>query len=76
MISGRRGQILGFEGWDVSPGWDRIEGFLPHAERQDLIVELRSLTQGLATYEAEFDHMGEVTGRLAEEIVTSHAHHA
>ena len=76
VISGRRGQILGFEGWEESPGWDRIEGYLPHAERQDLIVELRSLTQGLATYEAEFDHMGEVSGRLAEEIVNGAGHHA
>ena len=73
VISGRRGQILGFEGWEEAPGWDRIEGYLPHAERQDLIVELRSLTQGLATYEAEFDHMGEVSGRLADEIVHNHA---
>ena len=76
VISGRRGQILGFEGWEGAPGWDRIEGYLPHAERQDLIVELRSLTQGLATYEAEFDHMGEVSGRLADEIVHTHAAHA
>jgi elongation factor G len=76
VISGRRGQILGFEGWEEAPGWDRIEGYLPHAERQDLIVELRSLTQGLATYEAAFDHMGEVTGRLADEIVSGAAHRA
>jgi elongation factor G len=76
VLSGRRGQILGFDGWDESPGWDRIEGYLPHAERQDLIVELRSLTQGLATYEAEFDHMGEVTGRLADDIINSNARSA
>ena len=76
VLSGRRGQILGFDGWDESPGWDRIEGYLPHAERQDLIVELRSLTQGLATFEAEFDHMGEVTGRLADEIINSNARSA
>ena len=69
VMSGRRGQILGFDAWDESPGWDRIEAFLPHAERQDLIVELRSLTQGLATFEASFDHMGELTGRLADEII-------
>ena len=73
VITGRRGQILGFDGWDEAPGWDRIEGYLPHAERQDLIVELRSLTQGLATYEADFDHLGEVSGRLADEIVNSNA---
>lgn len=69
VISGRRGQILGFDAWDEAPGWDRIEAYLPHSECQDLIVELRSLTQGLATFESEFDHMGEVTGRLADEIV-------
>ncbi len=69
VISSRRGQILGFDAWDGFDGWDRIEAYLPHAERQDLIVELRSLTQGLATFESEFDHMGEVTGRLAEEVV-------
>ena len=76
VISGRRGQILGFEGWDEAQGWDRIEGYLPHAERQDLIVELRSLTQGLATFEAAYDHMGEVSGRLADEIVNSNSRHA
>ena len=70
VVSSRRGQILGFDAWDEWPGWDRIEAYLPHAERQDLIVELRSLTQGLGTFEASFDHMGEVGGRLAEEIVS------
>jgi elongation factor G len=69
VISGRRGQILGYDSWDEADGWDRIEAYLPHAERQDLIVELRSLTQGLATFASEFDHMGEVSGRLADEIV-------
>ncbi len=67
-LSARRGQILGFgprEGW---PGWDRIEAFLPRAERLELIGELRSVTQGLGVYEASFDHMAELTGRLAEEI--------
>ena len=38
------------------------------AEIGDLIVELRSATQGLGSYEAAFDHMAEVTGRLADEI--------
>ena len=71
VMAARRGQILGFDAWDEQPGWDRIEAYLPHAERHDLIVELRSLTQGLATFEHAFDHMGEVTGRLADEIVNA-----
>jgi elongation factor G len=66
-ISSRRGQILGFDALDGWPGWDRIEVYLPQSERLDLIAELRGVTQGLGHFEAEFDHMAEVTGRQAEE---------
>ncbi len=68
-VSARRGQILGFqprEGWS---GWDDIEVCLPRSERQHLIAELRGLTQGLGDFTAQFDHMAEIPGRLAEEIV-------
>ena len=50
-----------------------IEAYLPQSERLDLIAEIRSLTQGLGAFEAAFDHMAELTGRLAEEI-TAKAH--
>ena len=66
-VSSRNGQILGFESREGWPGWDKVEVYLPHAERQNFIIELRSVTQGLATFEAAFDHMIEVTGRRAEE---------
>ena len=68
-ISARRGQILGFaprEGW---PGWERIEVYLPRSERHDLIAELRAITQGLGAFEADFDHMAELRGRLAAEAL-------
>ena len=48
---------------------DDIEVCLPRSERQHLIAELRGLTQGLGDFTAEFDHMAEIPGRLAEEIV-------
>jgi elongation factor G len=70
-LSGRRGQILGFrprEGW---PGWDEIEAYLPQSERYELIAELRSLTQGLGVFEAEFDHLAELSGRQADEVVAA-----
>ena len=67
-VSSRNGQILGFEPREGWPGWDRVDCYLPHAERQDFIIELRSLTQGLATFEAKFDHMVELTGRRADDI--------
>jgi elongation factor G len=66
-VSSHNGQILGFESREGWPGWDKVEVYLPHAERQNFIIELRSVTQGLATFEAAFDHMVEVTGRRADE---------
>ncbi|MEZ5995530.1 MAG: elongation factor G [Hyphomonadaceae bacterium] len=67
-VSSHNGQILGFEARDGWPGWDKVEVYLPHAERQNFIIELRSLTQGLATFEAAFDHMVEITGRRADDV--------
>ena len=67
-LSARRGQVLGFgprEGWR---NWDTVEALLPRAERHTFIAELRSVTQGLGSFEFSFDHMSEVNGRLAEEI--------
>lgn len=68
VVSSRRGQVLGFGPRDGWPGWDSIEAYLPQAERYDLIGELRSLSQGLGGFEFHFDHMTEVTGRLADDI--------
>jgi elongation factor G len=68
-VSSHNGQILGFEAREGWPGWDRVDAYLPHSERQNFIIELRSLTQGLATFEAEFDHMVELTGRRADDVV-------
>ncbi|MBI1250212.1 MAG: elongation factor G [Alphaproteobacteria bacterium] len=68
-LSGRHGQVLGFAPRDDWPGWDVVEAYLPHAERQTFIIELRSLTQGLATFESAFDHRVELTGRRAEDVL-------
>ncbi|MFQ5774780.1 MAG: elongation factor G [Kiloniellaceae bacterium] len=69
LVSGRRGQILGFEpraGWD---GWDNLRCQMPQAELRDLIVELRSLTFGVGSFEWKFDHLQELTGKLAEKVI-------
>ena len=36
---------------------------------QGFDAELRSLSQGLATYEAAFDHLAELNGTLADKVV-------
>ena len=71
LMSGRRGQILGFdtrEGWD---GWDVVRAKMPEAEIGDLIVEIRSATAGAGTFTFKFDHMAELTGRTADQIVAA-----
>ena len=68
-ISARRGQILGFHPRDGWAGWDEIEACLPRQERLELIAELRGLTQGLGAFLHSYDHMAELTGRLADEVV-------
>jgi len=67
-LTARRGQILGLGPREDWRGWERIEAYLPQSERQDLIAELRGLTQGLGAFEADFDHMSELHGRLAEDV--------
>ncbi|MEO6360228.1 MAG: elongation factor G [Sphingomicrobium sp.] len=67
-IASRRGQMLGMvprEGWT---GWDRIDALLPEGELGGLEAELRSQSHGLASYQAEFDHLAEVNGALADKI--------
>lgn len=71
-LTARRGQILGLAPREDWRGWEKIEAYLPQSERQGLIAELRGLTQGLGAFEADFDHMSELHGKLAEDA----AHHA
>jgi elongation factor G len=71
IVSGRRGQLLGFDGRGGWDGWDVVQALMPEAEIGDLIVELRSATAGVATYASKFDHMAELTGRTADQIVAA-----
>ncbi len=59
LLTGRRGQILGYTEKDGWTGWDDVEALVPEAELHDLIIELRSQTQGLGTYRKSFDHLAE-----------------
>ncbi len=72
MISQRRGHILGFDGREGWPGWDVIVAQLPAAEIGDLIIELRSATAGAGTFHAAFDHLAELSGRLADQVLAQH----
>jgi elongation factor G len=76
LVSGRRGQILGFDGKEDWPNWDVVRAHLPQSELHDLIVELRSLTLGVGSFSHKFDHMQELTGKPAEKVIASRAQDA
>ena len=59
LLTGRRGQILGYAERPAWAGWDDVEALVPEAELHDLIIELRSQTLGLGTYRRKFDHLAE-----------------
>ena len=68
-VASRRGQMLGMAPRDGWTGWDRIDAIIPEAELSGMEAELRSQSQGLASYEASFDHLAELNGPLAEKVV-------
>ncbi|HSM81551.1 MAG TPA: elongation factor G [Nodosilinea sp.] len=69
LISGRRGQILGYEAKADWPGWDVVTGYLPQAEMQTMILELRSLTMGVGFFRWVYDHLDPVPEKLTERIL-------
>ena len=71
LVTGRRGQVLGFQAREDWSGWDQVTSQMPQAEMHDLIIELRSLTLGVGTFESHFDRLQELTGRLAEDVLAA-----
>ena len=71
LISGRRGQILGYEPLENWKSWDKVLAYLPQAEMQDLIVELRSLTMGVGFFRWKYDHLQEVPDKLTDRLLAT-----
>jgi elongation factor G len=71
IVTGHRGQLLGFDGREGWPGWDTIEAHLPESEIGNLIIELRSATAGVGTFIFRHDHMVELTGRTADQVLAA-----
>ncbi len=69
IVTGHRGQLLGFDGRDGWPGWDTVKAHMPESEMASLIIELRSATAGVGTFTFSLDHMAELTGRAADQVV-------
>lgn len=66
-LNSKRGRILGMV--PQSDGSTVVEGHVPLAEIQRYALDLRSLTQGRATFTAEFDHYEAVPAHLVQRII-------
>ncbi len=71
IVTGHRGQLLGFDAREGWPGWDTVKAHMPESEIGSLIIELRSATAGVGTFTFAHDHMAELVGRAAEQVVTA-----
>jgi elongation factor G len=66
-LNSRRGKITGLE---QRSGSRVIRAFVPLAEMFGYATQLRSMTQGRATYTMQFDHYDEVPKNIADEVVS------
>jgi elongation factor G len=67
-LSSRRGNIEGMT--PRSGGAASIVAMVPLSEMFGYATDLRSLTQGRATFTMEFDHYAEVSQTLKEKIIS------
>ena len=72
IITKRRGQILSFQAKDGWTGWDEVQANIPQSELHDLAIDLRSQTMGIGSFEWSFDHMAELAGRAADDVIEQH----
>ena len=70
-LSSRRGMIQGME--DIAGGGKTIKAEVPLAEMFGYATQLRSLTQGRATYTMEFKHYAEAPRNVAEAVIADKA---
>ena len=65
-VSSRRGKI---DGMNPKNGVHVLDAFIPLAEMFGYATDLRSKTQGRATYSMQFDHYEQVPNSIAEEVI-------
>lgn len=66
-LSGRRGIVQGMD--DLPGGMKEIKAEVPLAQMFGYATQLRSLTQGRATYTMEFKHYSEAPKNVAEAVI-------
>jgi len=70
-LSGRRGRISGQN--PLGGGIVEIDAQAPQAELLHYAIDLRSMTSGTGSFEADFDHYAPITGKIAEDVIKAAA---
>ena len=70
LVSGLKGQVLGFDTHPDCEGWDVFRALLPMVSEEELSRALGSATRGTAWFSSELDHYEE----LWEPMTTESAH--
>lgn len=65
-VSSRRGKI---DGMNPKNGVHVLDAYIPLAEMFGYATDLRSKTQGRATYSMQFDHYEQVPNSISEEVI-------
>lgn len=76
IVSGHRGQLLGFDARPGWTGWETVQAHMPEAEMANLIVELRSATAGTGTFSFAHEGLARLTGKLADAVIEQRESHA
>jgi elongation factor G len=66
-LSSRRGRVLGQD--ILGGGIAEVKAQVPQAELLRYAIDLKAMTSGTGTFEAEFDHYSPVTGKIADDII-------
>jgi len=69
IVSGHRGQLLGFDARKGWQGWETVQAHMPEAEMANLIVELRSATTGAGTFTFSHERLSKLSGKLADVVI-------
>ena len=69
IVSGHRGQLLGFDARAGWKGWETVQAHMPEAEMANLIVELRSATTGAGTFTFSHERLSRLSGKQADAVI-------
>ncbi len=62
LVAGHRGQVLGFDQDPDAKGWDIFRATVPGSALDALTGEIKSVTQGIGYFSAQFDRYEEMYG--------------